>query len=42
MKDLIKIKLGMEFGAQAHHVKYFQNIFNKYDFYFIIIYFNIV
>ena len=26
--NLINIKLGMEFGAQAHHVEYFQNIFN--------------
>lgn len=41
-KDKIKIKLGMEFGAQAHFATYFQNIFNSYNFDFIILSFHII
>lgn len=41
-KELIKIKFGMEFGIQAHHTKYFQNIFNKYNFDFIILSFHLI
>lgn len=41
-KDKINIKFGMEFGAQAHHKDYFQNIFNKYPFDFIILSFHLI
>ena len=32
----------MEFGAQAHHKDYFQNIFNQYDFDFILLSFHLI
>lgn len=41
-KDEINIKFGMEFGAQAHHAGYFQNIFNVYNFDFIILSFHLI
>lgn len=41
-KDKINIKLGMEFGAQAHYAEYFKGIFNKYPFDFIILSFHII
>ena len=41
-KDKIKIKLGMEFGAQAHHSSYFQKIFDSYPFDFIILSFHLI
>jgi len=40
--DKINIKFGMEFGAQAHHASYFQNIFNAYNFDFIILSFHLI
>lgn len=40
--DKISIKQGMEFGMQAHHKDYFENIFNKYPFDFIIMSFHLV
>lgn len=41
-ENKINIKFGMEFGAQAHHKDYFQNIFNKHDFDFIILSFHLI
>ena len=41
-QNKINIKFGMEFGAQAHHKDYFQNIFNKYNFDFIILSFHLI
>lgn len=41
-KNQIDIKLGMEFGAQARHKDYFQNIFNQYPFDFIILSFHLI
>lgn len=41
-ENVINIKFGMEFGAQAHHKDYFENIFNKYDFDFIILSFHLI
>ncbi|MBR3605622.1 MAG: histidinol-phosphatase HisJ family protein [Candidatus Gastranaerophilales bacterium] len=41
-KEKIDIKFGMEFGAQAHHASYFQNIFNQYNFDFIILSFHLI
>lgn len=38
----IKIKFGMEFGAQARHKKYFQKVFNNYPFDFIILSFHMI
>ncbi len=38
----IKIKFGMEFGAQAHHAGYFQNIFKNHNFDFIILSFHLI
>lgn len=38
----IKIKQGMEFGMQAHHKDYFENVFKKYPFDFIIMSFHLV
>lgn len=41
-QDKIKIKFGMEFGAQAHHSAYFQKIFDSYNFDFIILSFHLI
>ena len=41
-ENKINIKFGMEFGAQAHHKDYFQNIFDKYNFDFIILSFHLI
>jgi len=41
-KNKINIKFGMEFGAQAHHSDYFQNIYNRHDFDFIILSFHLI
>ena len=41
-KDKISIKLGMEFGFQAHHKEYFENIFNKHPFDFILLSFHLI
>ncbi len=38
----IKIKFGMEFGAQARHKDYFNRIFNNWDFDFIILSFHLI
>lgn len=35
--DQIKIRKGMEFGIQMHTIPQFENLFNKYDFDFIIL-----
>ena len=39
-KNQITIKFGIEFGAQAHHKKYFDDIFNKYPFDFALLSFH--
>ena len=39
-KHLINLKFGIEFGAQAHHIEYFQNIFDKYPFDFVLLSFH--
>lgn len=39
-KDNISLKFGVEFGAQAHHKKYFDNIFNSYPFDFALLSFH--
>ena len=41
-ENKIKIKQGMEFGMQAHHKDYFENVFKKYPFDFIIMSFHLV
>ena len=41
-KNKITIKQGIEFGLQAHHKDYFENIFKKYPFDFIIMSFHLV
>ena len=41
-KDKISIKFGMEFGAQARHKAYFEKIFDKYMFDFIILSFHLI
>jgi len=41
-KDILNVKYGMEFGMQAHHKEYFQKIFNKYPFDFIILSFHLI
>ena len=38
--DRISIKFGIEFGVQAHHKNYFENIFNKYPFDFVLLSFH--
>lgn len=38
--DKINLKFGIEFGVQAHHKDYFQNIFNKYPFDFALLSFH--
>lgn len=40
--NIINIKFGMEFGVQAHHKDYFLNIFNNYDFDFILLSFHLI
>lgn len=39
-KNQITMKFGIEFGAQAHHKVYFDNIFNKYPFDFALLSFH--
>lgn len=39
-KNQIVLKFGIEFGVQAHHTKYFQNIFNMYPFDFVLMSFH--
>ena len=39
-KDKITLKFGIEFGAQAHHKKYFDDIFEKYPFDFVLLSFH--
>lgn len=39
-QNKIAIKFGIEFGFQAHHKKYFENIFNKYPFDFVLMSFH--
>lgn len=41
-KDKLSIKFGMEFGAQAHHKDFFENIFKQYSFDFIILSFHLI
>lgn len=36
----ITLKFGIEFGAQAHHKNYFQNIFDRYPFDFVLLSFH--
>lgn len=38
--EKIKLKFGIEFGAQAHHAEYFRNIFNSYPFDFVLLSFH--
>lgn len=39
-KDIINLKFGIEFGAQAHHKSYFDNIAEKYPFDFALLSFH--
>lgn len=39
-KEKISLKFGIEFGAQAHHKDYFNNIFNNYPFDFALLSFH--
>ncbi len=39
-EDKIALKFGIEFGAQAHHKKYFDNIFESYPFDFALLSFH--
>lgn len=39
-KNRINLKFGIEFGVQAHHKKYFDDIFNKYPFDFVLLSFH--
>ena len=41
-KDKINLKFGIEFGLQAHHIDYFQKIFEKYPFDFVILSFHLI
>ena len=39
-EGIITLKYGIEFGAQAHHKNYFQRIFDKYPFDFVLLSFH--
>ena len=39
-KNKISLKFGMEFGAQAHHIDFFNNVFKEYPFDFILLSFH--